>query len=158
MLLILHLATGRVYRPSSRSSRSPRRAAAWRRRPPGPAPRRLASGGCTWGWRGGPRHNEGLSKVGWTRPQMEVSMGVPPKWMVYNGQSHWSGWFGGTPILGNHQTNPYPYFGWRVWVKPPKPEQGGQRSSNISGCGCHHRICAESYRVWRRFLRLLNRT
>ena len=24
-----------------------------------------------------------------------------PKWMVYNGKSHWSGWFGGTPISEN---------------------------------------------------------
>ena len=28
-------------------------------------------------------------------------MGNPQSWMVYNGKSHLSGWFGGTPILGN---------------------------------------------------------
>ena len=29
--------------------------------------------------------------------------GIPPKWLVYEGRSHWNGWFGGSPISGNHQ-------------------------------------------------------
>ena len=28
-------------------------------------------------------------------------MGGSPKWMLYKGKSHYSGWFGGTPISGN---------------------------------------------------------
>ena len=29
-------------------------------------------------------------------------MGGTPKWLVFNGQSHQNGGFGGTPISGNH--------------------------------------------------------
>ena len=35
----------------------------------------------------------------WVFPKI----GVPPKWMVYNGKSYWNGWFGGTTIFGNIQ-------------------------------------------------------
>ena len=32
---------------------------------------------------------------------MFPKIGVPPKWMVYNGKPYYNGWFGGTIIFGN---------------------------------------------------------
>ena len=41
------------------------------------------------------------------KTQMEVSInGGTPKWMNYSGMFYWNAWFGGTPILGNHQIYP----------------------------------------------------
>ena len=36
---------------------------------------------------------------------MFPKIGVPPKWMVYNGKPYWNGWFGGTTIFGNTHIN-----------------------------------------------------
>ena len=35
----------------------------------------------------------------WRIPEMVGT----PKWMIYNGKFYESGWYGGTPILGNYQ-------------------------------------------------------
>ena len=44
------------------------------------------------------------------------NIGVPPKWMVYNGKPYWNGWFGGKPtIFGNIQmTQTWQTLYWSV--------------------------------------------
>ena len=41
---------------------------------------------------------------------MFPKIGVPPKWMVYNGKPYQNWWFGGTPIFGNTHIDMYKYW------------------------------------------------
>ena len=42
--------------------------------------------------------------------------------MVYDGKSHWNGWFRGTPILGNHHLIPYTHICMYLYcIDPPLP-------------------------------------
>ena len=53
-----------------------------------------------------------------------------PKWMIYNGNPHTNGWFGGTPIFGNphmvdtKHTNALGCWRWRFWTFFPHEKAG----------------------------------
>ena len=61
-----------------------------------------------------PRHRPAVPNIKRWFPQI-IQVGVSikggtPKWMVFNGKSHYNGWFRDTPILGKLQvTRPFSY-------------------------------------------------
>ena len=47
-----------------------------------------------------------LDSIIYSRMGLSINWGIPKSWMVYHGKS-WSGWFRGTPTLGNFMKLPY---------------------------------------------------
>ena len=82
----------------------------------------------------------------WVFPKM----GVPPKWLVYKGKSNENGWFGGTPISGNHHFE-FHHFGKLSYMNSTRTiEKAIRRPLGIlTSCaprrvGCTWRACVVS--------------
>ena len=55
--------------------------------------------------------------------------GGTPKWTVYDGKSHWNGWFRGTPIYGNSQMVPEALELWVTQGMDPRSSRTSVQST-----------------------------
>ena len=86
---------------------------------PGAGLAELAAGQCRKAWTDGRtflfawERSQLFAGIIWRFPKMEVPQNG---WFIYNGISYQNGWFGGSPILGNHHIYIYMYIYMYIYI------------------------------------------